>query len=247
VDTVLSGLHASEPEQLGFGPALEIRAFLLERAEGNLLLYRSAALKRQAEVIDDLGGISRQYLNHWHEAAPTCDWVAETFGAPLLCHADDEAKVSEACNVSETFAERHIVGDDFEVIPTPGHTPGATIFRWETGEHRCLFTGDTLFFPSGEWVAAVLESSDRERYIESLELIRGLDFDVVVPSITGAGRPYHAVVERSEAARRIDGILERLQRRRPLIGAAARRHGRMGAASCVLSPLPTEGWARSQS
>jgi hypothetical protein len=124
VDTVLSGLHASEPEQLGFGPALEIRAFLLERAEGNLLLYRSAALKRQAEVIDDLGGISRQYLNHWHEAAPTCDWVAETFGAPLLCHADDEAKVSEACNVSETFAERHIVGDDFEVIPTPATSLG---------------------------------------------------------------------------------------------------------------------------
>lgn len=207
METVIPGLHASAPEPLGFGPALEIRAFLLERPGGNLLVYRSAALVNEARSVEELGGITRQYLNHWHEASPACDDVAEAFGAPLTCHADDAAKASESCNVDETFSERHLVDDDFEVIPTPGHTPGATAFLWSAGEHRCLFTGDTLFLPRGEWSAAVLESSDRESYIRSLELIRELDFDVLVPGIASEGQPYYAVVDRDEAQRLIDGVL----------------------------------------
>jgi glyoxylase-like metal-dependent hydrolase (beta-lactamase superfamily II) len=211
MENVIPGLYASAPEPLGFGPSLEIRAFLLQRERGNLLVYRSAALEREAGAISDLGGISRQYLNHWHEASPACDWVSERFGAPLLCHVEDAPRASETCDVAETFSERHVVDDDFEVIPTPGHTAGATAFLWYSGEHRVLFTGDTIFFPRGEWVAAVLKTSDRQRYIESLGLIRDLDFDIIVPSITSAGQPYHAVVTHPEAARHIDKILERLR------------------------------------
>src|SRR3712207_5584112 len=83
MENVIPGLYASTPEPLGFGPSLEIRAFLLQRERGNLLVYRSEMLERDAEEIDALGGISRQYLNHRHEASPACDWVATTYGAPL--------------------------------------------------------------------------------------------------------------------------------------------------------------------
>jgi Metallo-beta-lactamase superfamily len=210
---VIPGLYASTPEPLGFGPSLEIRAFLLQREQGNLLLYRSEMLELDAEQINALGGISRQYLNHRHEASPTCDWVARTFDAPLHVHEKEAPSVSETCNVAETFSERHHLDEDFEVIPTPGHTSGATAFLWDTGQHRCLFTGDTIFFPRGEWVAAVLEGvSDRERYIESLELICTLDFDLIVPGIAAAGQPYYEFVEKAETERRIDAILERLRR-----------------------------------
>ncbi len=37
METVIPGLHASAPEPLEFGPSLEIRAFLLQREQGNLL------------------------------------------------------------------------------------------------------------------------------------------------------------------------------------------------------------------
>ena len=47
--------------------------------------------------------------------------------------------------MDETFSERHKLGDDFEVIPIPGHTGGATAFLWDSGKHRVLFTGDTVF------------------------------------------------------------------------------------------------------
>ena len=149
MENVIRGLYASAPEPLGFGPSLEIRAFLLQREGGNLLIYRSAALEQDLETVNDLGGISLQYLNHHHEASPACDWVANTFGAPLHVHEDDAPATSKICEVGETFSERHKLGDDFEVIPIPGHTPGATAFLWDTGEHRVLFTGDTVFFGRG--------------------------------------------------------------------------------------------------
>ena len=211
MDTVIPRLYASVPEPLGFGPSLEIRAFLLQRERGNLLLYRASTLERDVQTVTDLGGLSRQYLNHSHEASPTCDWVADTFGAPLHCHENERRSVSESCNVDEIFSERHLLDEDFEVIPTPGHTSGATAFLWDSGDHRCLFTGDTIYFHKNGWVAAVLDGiSDRERYIESLELIRSLDFDLIVPSVATAGQPYYAFTDKADAQRRIGAILERL-------------------------------------
>jgi len=213
MDTVIPGLYASEPEPLGFGPSLGIRAFLLQRNWGNLLIYRSEALERDVEEINDLGGISRQYLNHHHEASPACDWVAKTFDAPLHVHEEDAGAVAQICNVDATFSGRHKLDEDFEVIPIPGHTSGATAFLWDSGQHRVLFTGDTIFFGRSKWRAAVLDGvSDRERYIESLELIRSLDFDLIVPGIATAGRPYYSFTDRTEATRQIDAILERLRR-----------------------------------
>ncbi len=221
MNQIIPRLHASPPEAVPFGPSLEIRAFLLEREQGNLLIYRAKTLRGEVAAITDLGGISRQYLNHRHEAAAVCDWVAETFAAPLFCHVDDAVSASHGCNVAQTFSERHWLDGDFEVIPTPGHTAGATAYLWNTGDHRCLFTGDTIFFPQGEWRALLLRSdapppldgaSDRERYLESLELIRSLDFDLLVPSLATADQPHYEFVDRGEAERRIDAIIERVRR-----------------------------------
>ncbi len=213
MEKVIPNLYASKPEALGFGPSLEIRAYLLEREDGNLLVYRSEKLEEDATEINELGGVSRQYLNHHHEASPATDRIAEVFDAPLHIHEADAKAASERSNVDKTFSERHRLGDDFEVVPTPGHTDGATAFLWETGEHRVLFTGDTLFFVRGKWRAAVLDGvSDREKYIESLELIRSLDFDFVVPGIAPEGEPFYEFVEKAEAENRIDDILARLRR-----------------------------------
>lgn len=208
MEIMVPGLYASAPEPLGFGPSLEIRGFLLERAQGNLLLYRSAGLRDAANQITDLGGIERQYLNHWHEASAECDWVSETFQAPLYCHAADAQQVTKRCRVDQTFSDRLLVDGDFEIIPTPGHTPGATCFLWDSGKHRCLFTGDTINFPAGEWIAEVLDSSDRDPYLASLELIRGLDFDVIVPSVSAAGQPFYDLIDHEQAQRRIDAIIQ---------------------------------------
>ena len=99
-----------------------------------------------------------------------------------VIHADDRAAAEDSLTVDETFSDRAVLDGDFELIPTPGHTPGATAFLWHADDQRLLFTGDSVYLRDGEWVAAMLEgSSDRAAYIESLELLRGLEFDVLVP------------------------------------------------------------------
>jgi glyoxylase-like metal-dependent hydrolase (beta-lactamase superfamily II) len=212
LETVVPGLYATTPEPLPFATSLHIRAFVLQRDRGNILVYSTSGLEADAAAIEDLGGISRHYLNHRHEAAFASDAVQ----APLFVHENERDSVERTYHVRGTFSRRHMLDDDFEVIPTPGHTSGATAFLWDSGRHRALFTGDTVFLSGGEWVAAVLEgSSDRASYLESLELIRDLDFDVLVPWAATAGEAYHAVTSHAAARRRIDAILERVRRGEP--------------------------------
>ena len=208
LETIVPGLHATSPQPLPFAPSLDVRAFLLERSRGNILIYSTTELERDLAALDDLGGVSRRYLNHWHEAM-----FATELDAPLFVHERERARVEEEMHVRGTFSRRHVLDEDFEVIPTPGHTSGATSFLWDTGGHRALFTGDSVYLDGGEWVAALLEgSSDRDAYIESLEVIRELDFDLLVPWGASGGEPYHAVTSRADAQRRIDAIIERLRR-----------------------------------
>ncbi len=211
VATPIDGLYASTPQPLPFAPSLHVRAFLLRRERGNVLLYSTAGLEKDVVAIDELGGISRQYLNHWHEAMFGDDSIRDVLGARLVVHEADRAQTAERRTVDATFSERAALGGGFELIPTPGHTPGATAFLWDSAERRFLFTGDTIYLRDGEWVAAVLGSSDRAAYIASLELIREIDFDVLVPWAASAGAPFHVVTSRSAARRRIDAMIERLR------------------------------------
>jgi hypothetical protein len=214
METVIPRLHATAPQPLSFAPTLGVRSFLLERDEGNLLVYSSTTIKQEADYVRAKGGIWRQYLNHGHEAwvaEAAGAWVASTFGAPLYAHENEKDEVSRVYDLDGTFSERHTLGDDFEVIPIPGHTSGTTAFLWDTGEHRSLFTGDSIDLEDGAWVAALLASSDRDDYIKSLELIRGLDFDVVVPWAASLDGAYYAFTDKSDTRGRIDEMLERMR------------------------------------
>lgn len=208
MQTEIEGLHALAPEALPFAPAHDIRAFLLRRDAGNLLIYSTTAVSAGDPGVTRLGGISRHYLNHSHEAL----FASGHVGAPVFVHEAERAAVGERYDIRGTFSRRHVLDGDFEVIPTPGHTAGATAYLWDSGEHRLLFSGDTIYLDDGEWVGAVLSSSDRAAYVHSLELIAGLEFDVLAPWAATRGQPYYAVTDRADARRRIGAIVERLRR-----------------------------------
>ena len=63
----------------------------------------------------------------------------------------------------------------FRLLFTPGHTPGQVAVH--VPEERLLFTGDTVFNECQTW----LMTSDVDEWLDSLERLRGLDVDVVVP------------------------------------------------------------------
>jgi Family of unknown function (DUF5519)/Metallo-beta-lactamase superfamily len=193
-------LRATPPEALPFAPSVHIRSFVLGRRDGNVLLYSTTGVQEE--------GIVRHYLGHGHEAM----FPSPSVGAPVFVHEDERAAVEEAYRVRGTFSRRHTLDGDLEVIPIPGHTSGSTAYLWDSGQHRFLFTADTIYLDDGEWVAAVLESSDRAAYFESLALLRELDFDVLVPWAATAGRPWFALTDREDANRRIGAIIDRLWR-----------------------------------
>ena len=202
MDTVLPGLHASAPQPLSFAPRLAVRSYVLERDAGDLLIYGT-------EAPPAVAGVKARYLNHWHEAM----FAVDLDGAPTYVHELDRERSEGRTAIAGTFSGRSTLDGDFELIPIPGHTPGATAFLWDSGEHRMLFTGDSLFLDEGEWVIALdVRGADRDAYVESLELIRELDFDVLVPWAATVEQPPHTMTDAADAGRRIDAILERVRR-----------------------------------
>jgi glyoxylase-like metal-dependent hydrolase (beta-lactamase superfamily II) len=204
--TDVKGLHATRAETMSFAPKFEIRSFLLEREAGNLLIYSTGRLAEDSDDLAALGGVERQYLNHWHEAG--FGLAPDSLGATLLYHEAEAPHIADAGGSGETFDSRHRVDDDFEVIPTPGHTTGATAYLWDNGEHRVLFTGDTITINKGKWQAAVLPSSDRDAFVATLELVRELDFDILVPWAAAIGGPHLAIVDGRERRERIDKLID---------------------------------------
>ena len=69
----------------------------------------------------------------------------------------------------------HVGNHTFNLIWTPGHTPGQIAVH--VPEERVVFTGDTVFSEVQTWVMA----SDVYQWIEALNTISKLDVDRVVP------------------------------------------------------------------
>ena len=63
----------------------------------------------------------------------------------------------------------------FRLLHTPGHTPGQVAVH--VPEERVVFTGDTVFSECQTW----LMTSDVDQWISSLDRIRSLDVDHVIP------------------------------------------------------------------
>jgi glyoxylase-like metal-dependent hydrolase (beta-lactamase superfamily II) len=206
MDTILPDLPATPPRELSFAPTLAMRAFLLRRDGGNLLIYSAPTAADEADAIAALGGVRRQYLAHWHEApVGKAEAVAAATGAPAYVHEHDAARAA-----LDPFPEEP-EADGFTFVPIPGHTPGSTAFLWEGGGHRVLFTGDSIYLRDGEWVGAMLDSSDRDAYLRSLERVRELDFDVLAPWAASIDGPAYAMTDRADASRRIGAIIERIR------------------------------------
>jgi glyoxylase-like metal-dependent hydrolase (beta-lactamase superfamily II) len=128
---------------------------------------------------------------------------------PIFVHERDREQTR--LPITGTFSKRERIDDDLDVIPTPGHTAGTTMFLWDNGEHRLLFPGDTIWVQSGEWKAVLLGEGDRDAYLASLSLLMGLDFDILVPWGSEEGQPYAYGVSKAQAQEKLGSIVERLQ------------------------------------
>ncbi|WP_342022035.1 MBL fold metallo-hydrolase [Arthrobacter citreus] len=208
LDTPFEGLLAAPPSRLPYQHNVLLRSYLLERPEGNIVIYNSPGVSEAADSIRTLGAPVRLLVNHSHEAM----YGQPNLDVPVWIHRRDHAEAAASLAPAGVFDQREMIGDDLEVIPTPGHTAGTTSYLWNNGTHRFLFTGDFIWIEDGEWKAVVLDAGLRSDYLDSLALVRGLDFDVLVPWGTTEGSPPCArVAGPAETHHRIDAIIARVQ------------------------------------
>ena len=124
-------------------------------------------------------------LTHGHyDHVGAVEAVAEETGATVWMHEEDDARVRRNPHFPFALPEGgkyygdgdvvEVAGLRFEVIGTPGHTPGGVMLR--CGE--ALFTGDTLF--EGSCGRADLPGGDMEEELRSLKKICALPGDYEV-------------------------------------------------------------------
>jgi hypothetical protein len=202
--SMIRGLYATSAAPLPFLKGVVVRSFLLERDQGNMLIYHSPGITAAASEILKLGPPHRLMLNHWHEAM----YAAPDLDVPIFVHERDRAQTK--LPISGTFSKREKIADDLEIIPTPGHTHGTMTFLWHNGQHRMLFPGDSIWVLGGEWKAVLLGESYRADYLASLALLMDVDFDFLVPLGSEKGQPYAYGVTRDRAQANLAGIMKRL-------------------------------------
>ena len=200
----IRGLHATPAAPLPFLSGVVVRSFVLEREHGNVFIYNSPGITAAKRDILALGHPDRLLVNHWHEAM----YDAPDLDVPIFVHEKDRGQTK--LPIAGTFSKREKIGDDLEIIPTPGHTSGTTMFLWDNGEHRMLFPGDSIWVQGGEWKAVLLSEGDRAIYLASLSLLMDLDFDILVPWGSEEGEPYGYGITRTEAHEKLRRIIDRL-------------------------------------
>ncbi|MCE2459185.1 MAG: hypothetical protein J4F38_00165 [Pseudomonadales bacterium] len=183
------------------------------RPEGNLLfscLGGHSSIEGSFDDMDDLGGVALHLLGDMHFAARYNDDVDARFGVTTMCSDVEGPDVRRKVKNVVTFPfERHTLVPGVEVIPTPGHRPGAVSYLVDVGGRRCLFAGDSIYHSGDKWMCPV-SKKNRKTMLATLDMLTGVDFDALLAN-TGANNPV-CYVEVDEATRTefIAGLKSRL-------------------------------------
>lgn len=170
-------------------------AYLLVQDTGNILFY-SSGLQDEYQHIQELGGITYQFLSHKHEVGDALAEIKKRFGSKLCCHRFEERAVQKVTPVDCLFDIRDIRQGNIEVIPTPGHTKGSVCFLVRSVHGQTyLFTGDTIYMSHGAWETRSnwYEGGSKSDLKSSLMLLRDLGPTVVISSASIGEVPFKEV------------------------------------------------------
>lgn len=207
---VIPGLYRSEPEKLNVWSGYSVHGYLLKRDQGNFLVYSSSKMDEYEDFVNSHGGISKQFLSHWDEAGPSCDTTRKMFGSQLICPELDRSVIEDRCKVDATYFGDQNFADDFEVIHTPGHTPGSSCFLWHHKDEKILFTGDNLYPDESDTWSVFISKSEIETTISSLEKMKAIEPDYVIPA-GSSGTVSHKKFDSSEWKAVIEETVSRLK------------------------------------
>ena len=179
-------------------------SLFVRRDAGNLLfscLGGHSSIEGSFDAIEAMGGVAHHLLGDMHFAARHNDDVDERFGTVTMCSEleapDVRRKVS---NVRSFPFGRHELTAGVEVVPTPGHRPGAVSYLVPVASRRCLFVGDTIYHDGKAW-RALASKKNRKTMLATLDLLASIEFDALLAN-TGANNPVCHVDTAGEARAR---------------------------------------------
>jgi glyoxylase-like metal-dependent hydrolase (beta-lactamase superfamily II) len=175
-------------------PGLTTHAYLWTGGPTGNVLFYGTATEHDFDGIEELGGVSHQYLSHRDEAGPMLARLAARFGARLHAPAAELADIGAHAHVDVPLSTRHVDSCGIEVIPTPGHTPGSTCYLVPGAYGQTyLFTGDTIFLgDDGVWTAGYIPPiSDAATLADSLRTLATLRPDLVISSAIAGETAVH--------------------------------------------------------
>jgi hypothetical protein len=175
--------------------------YLLRRPAGNVLLGTKEDISSLAGELKSLGGITAVLLGDRHHALPSSAAFAHSMGTKLAA-SDIEAKALKRAGVEVGQPLRHArawFAEDLEIIPTPGHTPGAFSYVWTKGKRRFLFIGDTLVPNHGAWDVYITRPN-RDKMVRTIKLLSTVNFDVILSnSFACAPLAWHEVTPKARS------------------------------------------------
>jgi glyoxylase-like metal-dependent hydrolase (beta-lactamase superfamily II)/ferredoxin len=161
-------------------------AYFVRHDGGNWLVDSPKFLPQLVSAIEFMGGLRYIFLTHRDDVADAAKY-ADHFRAQKIIHQRDVS----ACRDAEIIIEGEddmAFGDDFVVIPTPGHTAGHCVLLHR---NRYLFTGDHLAWDRDTntleaWPDYAWYSWEQQK--ESLAKLLRYQFEWVLP---GHGQRVH--------------------------------------------------------
>lgn len=166
-------------------------SLFVRRDAGNLLFScfgGHSSIKGSFDAIEAMGGVALHLLGDMHFAARYNDDVDERFGTVTQCSELEAPDVQRKVkNVLGFPFKRHELAAGVEVIPTPGHRPGAVSYLVSAGGRRCLFAGDSIYHDGKAW-RALASKKNRKIMLATLASLADIEFDALLAN-TGAKNP----------------------------------------------------------
>jgi len=130
--------HCGYHSESSFGAT----SYLIKHPAGNVLIDSPRFAGPLVKRLEEMGGVAWMLLTHRDDVADHKRF-AKHFGLRRVIHAGDNTIGSDAQVVEGTEQAEILPG--LTAIPTPGHTAGHMVFRWQDPQvGLMLFTGDHL-------------------------------------------------------------------------------------------------------
>ncbi|MEG3638631.1 hypothetical protein [Magnetococcus sp. PR-3] len=171
---------------------LNTHAYLLQRPQGNLLIYNSSH-PQELDHMEQLGGFTHQLLSHRHEYGENIAELRTRFRSKLCCDAWEAEAMEAQSTIDITFGPDDGIIEDLYIVRTPGHTRGGLCYLYDSPHgKRYLFTGDSFYLNHGEWSTIVIEKDGGNAKVlaESLEKLQNFVPDVVFSSASVGDESY---------------------------------------------------------